>query len=95
MWFFGKDKKKGKSKKTSASKGADDPALAGKTEAQRALLMQMRGLRAEIGEENLQKLAKKLQFEDLKNKVRHDIETDEEKRNRLLDEIRMNLHDDK
>ena len=95
MWPFTKNKDKDSAKNlallpTSSPKQAGTEDL-GKTDAQRALLTQMRGLRAEIGEETLQKLAKKLQFEDLKNKIRHDIENDEDKRNRLLDEIRGEL----
>lgn len=84
MWPFGKDKKK-KSKNAKP----DNP---GKTDAQRALIEQMRGLREEIGEENLQRMAEKLRLEDLKNKVRKDIDTDEKKRDRLLDELRFTLH---
>jgi hypothetical protein len=54
----------------------------------------MRTLRAEIGEEVLQELAKKLKLDDLKNKVRHDIDNDPRKRDRLLDELRMHVRDD-
>jgi hypothetical protein len=83
MWPFGKGKK---------NKTDETPENPGKTDAQRALIEQMRGLRAEIGEENLKKMAEKLKLEDLKKKVRHDIENDETKRDRLLDELKFNLH---
>ncbi|HEY8964383.1 MAG TPA: hypothetical protein VIN59_07990 [Alphaproteobacteria bacterium] len=59
-----------------------------------ALMAQMRVLRAEIGEENLQALVKKLKLDELKKQVRHDIEHDPVKRQRLLDEIRWHVHDD-
>lgn len=97
MWPFGKKKKSKKkpNKALAPNMGEADLGSLAKTDAQRKLLEQMRGLRAEIGEENLQKLAQKLKLEDLKNKVRHDIENDEDKRNRLLDEIRYSLHKDK
>lgn len=92
MWFFGKDKDKKKSAKDADKPSAAAPAAnPGRTEAQRKLLEQMRGLRAEIGEENLQKLANKLRLEDLKKQVRADIDGDEKKRNRLLDEIRFTM----
>lgn len=93
MWFFGK---KGKGKSASKkSGGADNIDDLAKTDAQKKLLLQMRELRAEIGEENLQKMAQKLKLEDLKNKVRHDIDNDETKKHRLLDEIRFSLQQDR
>lgn len=94
MWFFGKDKDKKKSGKAETASAAP-AANPGRTEAQRKLLEQMRGLRAEIGEENLQKLANKLRLEDLKKQVRADIDGDEKKRNRLLDEIRFTMQEEK
>mgnify|MGYP006879906222 CR=1 FL=1 len=57
-------------------------------------MAQMRVLRAEIGEENLEKIVNKLKLEDLKKQFRRDIDTDPKKRDRLLDEIRLNMRDD-
>jgi len=96
MWPFGK---KGKDKKSGGAaanggEGGNIDDLA-KTDAQKKLLLQMRALRAEIGEETLQKMAEKLRLEDLKNKVRHDIDNDETKKHRLLDEIRWSLQEDR
>jgi len=92
MWFFSsKDKKK--DAKASADKVPAQP-LSSKDAKAQALLAQMRVLRAEIGEENLQKLAAKLKLDDLKKQVQHDIEHNPERRERLLDEIRWHVHDD-
>jgi len=92
MWFFGKDKKK--EGKPVEAKSAPAQPLTSKQIKTQALMAQMRTLRAEIGEENLQKLVQKLKLEDLKKQVRHDIENDPVKRQRLLDEIRWHVHDD-
>jgi hypothetical protein len=63
------------------------------SDAKQKLLAQMREKRAEIGEEELQKITSKLKLEEMKKQMRHDIENDEAKRNRLLDEIRGELRD--
>lgn len=59
-----------------------------------ALMAQMRTLRAEIGEEQLQKMVNKLKLDELKKQMRHDIDTDPKKRDRLLDEIRFHVQSD-
>lgn len=59
--------------------------------AKQALFIQMREKRAEIGEEEIAKMAKALEMEKLKKQIKHDIDHDEDKRNRLLDEIRNSL----
>ena len=87
MWPFSKKKKK-----QALTESVDVSHL---SEAKRKLMMQMREKRAEIGEEELRKMADALKMDALKKQVRHDIETDERKRNRLLDEIRMELRDRK
>ena len=61
--------------------------------AKQALFIQMREKRAEIGEEEIAKMAKALEMEKLKKQIKHDIDHDEDKRNRLLDEIRGGLKD--
>lgn len=100
MWFFGKDKNKDKDKaKQDAAKPATVPgnvaasASMSKAEKTAHLMAQMRGLRAEIGEEELAKIVSKLKLDELKKQVRHDIEHDPKKRDRLLDEIRFHVHD--
>lgn len=91
MWFFGKDKDKDKAKAKEA-KALAVPVTSKEAKAA-ALLAQMRTLRAEIGEENLQEIVRKLKLDDLKKQVRKDIDTDQNKRERLLDEIRFQMHD--
>lgn len=92
MWFFGKDKEKNKNKQDVAKAGPATP-LTSKQAKTEALMAQMRSLRAEIGEENLQELVKKLKLDELKNKIRNDIDNDTHKRDRLLDELRFQIHD--
>lgn len=93
MWFFGKDKGKGK---TDAAKTIAAPAtpVSSKQAKADALMAQMRTLRAEIGEETLEKIVNKLKLDDLKKQMRSDIDTNPKKRDRLLDEIRLNMRDD-
>ena len=85
--MFGFFKKKKPAEETPA---ADVAHL---SDAKQKLMAQMREKREEIGEEELAKMVKALQMEKLKNQIKHDIETDEDKRNRLLDEIRLGLKD--
>ncbi len=94
MWFFGKDKNK-KDKGEALKAPAVPPAMpmTSKQAKTQALMEQMRSVRAEIGEENLKKLADKLRLDELKNKVRHDIENDPKKRDRLMDELRLHMQD--
>jgi hypothetical protein len=86
-WFGNKKKDKG-----AKGEAVDVSHL---SDAKQKLMAQMREVRAEIGEEELVKMNKAIQMDKLKRQVRHDIETDEDKRNRLLDEIRFNINDDK
>ncbi len=93
MWFFGHDKNKGK-KDAAKTVAAPAKPVSSKQAKTDVLMAQMRTLRAEIGEENLEKLVNKLKLEDLKNQFRKDIDTNPDKRDRLLDEIRFNMRDD-
>jgi len=68
------------------------PASA-KQKAAQQVMAQMKGLRAEIGAENLDRLVSHLRLEDLKNQMREQIASDPKKRDRLLDELRLNLRD--
>lgn len=90
MWPFSKKKK---NSGTPASTGQVD--ISHLSDAKQKLMMQMREKRAEIGEEELQKIAARLQHEALKKQICRDIETDEQKRQRLIDEIRFGLDNDK
>lgn len=90
MWPFSKKNKN----------NADLPAAKGQVDVshlspqKQKLMAQMREIRAEIGEEELQKMASALQHENLKKQIRHDIENDDQKRQRLIDEIRFGLRND-
>lgn len=92
MWFFGKDKK---DKKGAASAPASTPAKPQTLKDQKAqeLLAIMRSARAEIGEENLQEIVRKLKLDELKKQVKHDIDNNPHKLERLLDAIRYEVHD--
>lgn len=88
MWIFGKKTPKGADDKKAVS-----APLNSKEEKVQALLAQMREIRAEIGEENLQKLAEKLQFDALKKQVRDDIDNDPRKRDKLIDHLRWHANE--
>ena len=85
MWPFGKSKDK-KKKEAQAAKPVD---------VRQQVLAQMRQVREEIGEEEIQKMAAKLRFEDLKNQFRDDIENNDERRDRMVQELRWQLHEDR
>ncbi len=82
-----------KKKPDKAKQAAPAPAVNGKQAAASSVMAQMRGLRAEIGEENLTRLVNHLKLEDLKNKMRDDIASDPQKRGKLLDELKFQLKD--
>lgn len=86
LWPFKKKPEKAKQVNPAA------PATS-KQAAASSVMAQMRGLRAEIGEENLNRLVSHLKLEDLKNKMRDDIASDPRKRDKLLDELKFQLKD--
>lgn len=65
------------------------------SDAKQQLFAQLKAKRAELGEEEIQKMASALKASKLKNQIKSDIDNDEQKRNRLLDEIRFGLESDK
>ncbi len=65
------------------------------SDAKQKLFVQLRAKREELGEEEIQKMANALKMSKLKNQVKSDIENDDQKRNRLLDEIRFGMQNDK
>lgn len=87
--MFGWFKKTSDNKKKEASADAVD--ISHLSDAKQKLMAQMRQVRAEIGEEEIKKMQAALQHEALKKQIRKDIETDDEKRQRLIDEIRNGL----
>jgi hypothetical protein len=94
MWFFGKDKDKKKDAPAKAAASVPAKPLTSKEAKTQALMAQMRTLRAEIGEENLEKIVNKLKLDALKKQIRDDIDNDPKKRDRLLDELRFHVRDD-
>lgn len=90
MWFFGG---KDKDKKDEAKKAAPAQVLTTKQAKTQQVLAQMRELRAEIGEEQLQEIVRKMKLDDLKKQIKSDIDNNPHKRERLLDEIRFQVHD--
>ena len=92
MWFFGNKDKGKKDKKVDAKAAPTKPMTEKEMKAQELLAM-MRTVRAEIGEENLQKIVNKLKLDDLKKQIRNDIDNNPHKRERLLDAIRYEVHD--
>jgi len=65
------------------------------SDAKQQLFEQLRAKRDELGEDTIAKMQKAAQMQKMKNKIKFDIENDEDKRNRLLDEIRFGLKNDK
>jgi molybdopterin converting factor small subunit len=65
------------------------------SDAKRQLFAQLKEKRAELGEEEIQKMANALKASQLKNQMKSDIDNDERKRDRLLDEIRFGMQSDK
>ena len=65
------------------------------SDAKQQLFAQLKEKRAELGEEEIQKMANALKMSKLKNQVKSDIDNDEQKRNRLLDEIRFGMKSDR
>lgn len=94
MWFFG-GKDKGKAAKSGTESSAASAAANLKEQKTKELMAIMRATRAEIGEENLQAIVRKMKLDDLKKQVRNDIDTNPHKLERLLDAIRFEMHDDK
>ncbi|MBU6234959.1 MAG: hypothetical protein KGQ41_03865 [Alphaproteobacteria bacterium] len=92
MWFFGSKDKDKKDKKADAKAEPSKPMTTKEAKTQ-AVLAQMRTLRAEIGEENLQEIVRKMKLDDLKKQVRKDIDENPHKRERLLDAIRFEVHE--
>ena len=86
--MFGWFKPKSEENKETSTDKVD---VSGFSDAKQKLLEQMREKRAEIGEEELQKMANALKMDKLKKQMHHDIDNDEDKLNRLLDEIRGGL----
>ena len=90
--MFGFFKNKSKNKNQDAN---GEVSVSHLSDAKQQLFAQLKAKRAELGEEEIQKMANAVKMSKLKNQVKSDIENDEQKRNRLLDEIRFNMQDEK
>lgn len=90
--MFGFFKNKSKNKKQEVSGEINVSHL---SDAKQQLFAQLKAKREELGEEEIQKMANAVKMSKLKNQVKSDIENDEQKRNRLIDEIRFNMQDEK
>lgn len=88
-WLFGKKKEAA----TTAQK--PQQPLTGKAAAQAALLEQMKRTKSELGEETIQKMAMELRAADLKKAIQKKIDTDANARDRILDEIRFQMDQDR
>lgn len=93
MWFFGGKDKDKKGKKDEAKKAVPAKPMTAKEAKTQQVLAQMRELRAEIGEEQLQEIVRKIKLDDLKKQIKDDIDNNPHRRERLLDEIRFQVHD--
>lgn len=86
--FFNKDKK-AKAEKPSGT-SVDVSHL---SDAKQQLFAQLKAKREELGPEEIAKMQKAVKMDALKKQIKSDIENDEVKRGRLLDEIRFGMKD--
>ena len=69
------------------------PDISGMSDAKQQLFMQLKAKRAELGPEEIAKMQNAVKMQALQNKIKNDIDNDDDKRARLLDEIRFHLSD--
>ena len=86
--LFGKKGKKDKKADASTSGEVDVSHL---SDAKQQLFAQLKAKRMELGEEEIAKMQKAVEMDKMKKQIKSDIENDEDKRNRLLDEIRFGM----
>lgn len=61
------------------------------SDAKQKLFEQLKAKRNELGPDEIEKMQRAVKADALKKQIKSDIENDENKRNRLLDEIRYGL----
>lgn len=88
--LFGKGKDKKKGTQTAQEGDVDVSHL---SDAKQQLFAQLQAKRQELGADTIAKLQQAAKMDKLKNQIKNDIDTDEAKRDRLLDEIRFGLKD--
>jgi hypothetical protein len=87
--FFSKKDKKN-SDAPVQTEGVDVSHL---SNAKQQLFAQLKAKREELGPEEIAKMQKAVKLDAMKKQMKSDIENDEDKRNRLLDELRFNMKD--
>jgi len=90
-WFKDKHTTQDKSPTSAEGKDVDVSHL---SDAKQQLFAQLKAKREELGEETIAKMQKAVEMDKLKKQIKSDIENDEDKRNRLLDEIRFGMKKD-
>lgn len=92
--MFGLFDKKKKKKKTDDAPATDQvPDISAMSDAKQALFKQLRDMRHDMGPEELSKMQKAMKMQALQKKIKDDIMNDDDKRNRLLDDIRFHMQD--
>ena len=69
------------------------PDVSGMSDAKRQLFAQLKAKREELGPEEIAKMQKAVEMQALQKKIKNDIDSDDTKRQRLLDEIRFQMKD--
>ena len=67
------------------------PDVLNMSQAKQQLFLQLKAKREELGPHEIAKMQKAVEMQALRQKIKNDIENDEDKLNRLLDEIRFNM----
>ena len=89
--MFGLFKKKDENKATDAIEQSVD--VSHLSDAKQQLFAQLKAKREELGPEEIAKMQRAVKLDAMKKQMKSDIDNDEAKRNRLLDEIRFSIKD--
>ncbi len=89
--MFGLFGKKDKNKAEDTEGNPDDVDVSHLSDAKQQLFAQLKAKREELGPEEIERMQKAVKLDALKKQMKSDIENDEDKRNRLLDEIRFGM----
>ena len=65
------------------------------SDAKQQLFAQLKAKREELGQEEIAKMQKALEMQAMRKKVKHAINNDDISRQRLLDDIRFHMQQDK
>ena len=85
----------GKKNKKKQEEGAQDatPDVSNMSDAKQQLFAQLQAKREELGPETIAKMQKAAKAQKMREQLRKDIDTDEKKRDRIIDEIRLHMQD--